>query len=159
MAANYLKDFYDKNILGTSFSKRSDFLSLWLFGQRGRQRTPKVNSQPFVSRHSIDMEQGSPTSNCTYSMPWLQLYIRVHKKHRTPSDSIKTGTKLDVLISPYISITKSCSHYIPFSHGNNRAQSNMEEWLRGAKRNSNMESPRHQSHGGRRKVTLRGTSI
>ena len=60
LAANYLKDFYDKNILGTSFSKRSDLLSLWLFGQRGRQRTPKVNSQPFVSRHSVDMEQGLP---------------------------------------------------------------------------------------------------
>ena len=151
-----INDLHDRSISGTSCSHRSDLLSLWLFGQRERQRRPKENSQPFALRHPVDMEPGSPTSG--YSV-FLAMAPIIRKKHRTPSDSLKIGTKLNVLISRYFQITKRYSHHISFCHGNNRAESNVEEWLPGAKRHSNMEPRRLQSHGRRRKGTLHGSSI
>ena len=150
-----INDLHDRSLSGTSCSKKIGLVIAVAVRTARETANAERKQSAFRTRDPLDMEPGSPTSGYTV---FHAVATIVHKKHRTPSDSVKIGTKLNVLISRYFQITKRYSYYITFSHGNNRAESNMEEWLRGAKRHSNMESRKLQSHGGRRKVTLCGSS-
>ena len=130
----------------------------WLFGQRESLRKPKDNSKPFITTHSIDMQLGPSTSGWTVIHATDTL---LYKEYRTPvitcQSQLHESFDFPVTVGrnqERVQVRQLCSHRIALKHGNDRAKSNMGEWLRGAQRNSNMEIGRLQSHGGRRKVTL-----
>ena len=130
----------------------------WLFGQRESLRKPKDASKPFITTHSIDMQLGPSTSG------WTVIHATdtvLHKEYRTPvmTCQLQLHESFDFPVSvgrnqERVQGRQPCSHRITLKHGNDRAESNMGEWLRGAQRNSNMENRRLQAYGRRRKVTL-----
>ena len=130
----------------------------WLFGQRKALRKPKDNSKPFITTNSIDMQPGPSMSGCTV-IHATDTFL--HKEYRTPVKicQLQLHESFDFPVTvgrnqERVQGRQPCSHRIAFKHGNDRAESNMGEWLRGAQRNSNMETRRLQAYGGRRKVTL-----
>ena len=137
-------------------------LDKWSFFSRGCSDSEKHYESRkimvIITTHSIDMQPGPSMSGSTvihatdttlykeYRTPVITCQLQLHEYFDFPVTFGRNQERVQV--------RQPCSHRTALKHGNDRAESNMGEWLRGVQRNSNMETRRLQAYGGRRKVTL-----